>query len=305
MNLISLRYFVAVAESGSISQAARSLYTSQQVVSDHIHRLETHFGARLLERTRPITLTPSGELLMETARSVLASMEQVEHRIQSAAQASSNRLVIATGRTRLPPFTTTLFRLFQEKMPGTELRLTHPSSTDTVWTSPPPEADILLGDFPFDSGTDSVEFFSDPFCLVVSEQLLKNTLGEDLPMEHYGVPMSAAQLDAIYTAVPFHLVPDQVGSLPLLPAYAKKHYNKLDMVTYLCRTNQCATLFPRNFATYLFHDTPSVRIIPLLDKGMCKRVGLCTSRSKPQSAAARTFIRVAEDYFSSMHKSNR
>ena len=132
MNLISLRYFVAVAESGSISQAARSLYTSQQVVSDHIHRLETHFGARLLERTRPITLTPSGELLMETARSVLASMEQVEHRIQSTVQAASNRLVIATGRTRLPPFTVELFRLFQKEMPDAELTLVQPTSTDAV-----------------------------------------------------------------------------------------------------------------------------------------------------------------------------
>ena len=105
MNLISLRYFVAVAESGSISQAARSLYTSQQVVSDHIRRLEEHYGTRLLERTRPVTLTQPGELLLETARLVLSTMEHLEHRIQAVAQPLSNRLVISIGRTRLPPFT--------------------------------------------------------------------------------------------------------------------------------------------------------------------------------------------------------
>ncbi len=305
MNLISLRYFVAVAESGSISQAARSLYTSQQVVSDHIHRLETHFGARLLERTRPITLTPSGELLMETARSVLASMEQVEHRIQSTVQAASNRLVIATGRTRLPPFTVELFRLFQKEMPDAELTLVQPTSTDAVWTAPPPEADILLGDFPFDSDTDTVEFFPDPFCLVISEHLLRKVLGGGLSSEQCETPLSATQLDAVYSAVPFHLVPDQVGSLPLLPPYAKKYYNKLDMVTYLCETDQCATLFPYDFATHLFPEASQIRIIPLLDKGMCKRVGLCTSRARPQSAATRTFIRVAEKYFAARHKSNK
>ena len=178
----------------------------------------------------------------------------------------------------------------------------HPNSTDTVWTAPPPEADVLLGDLPFDGGVETVEFFSDPFCLVISEELLTATLSPGWEAETGGKSLTAAQLDTIYGKVPFHLVPDQVGSLPLLPISASSTPDKLDMVTYLCRTGRCASLFPHNFASHLFDDAPHIRTFPLLEKGMCKRVGLCTKKGKPQSAVTRAFIQVAKEYFSVQQK---
>ena len=62
------RVFVAVAESGSLSGAARALGMSQPTVGRHIHTLETHVGVPLFERrTRGMALTASAQALLPHA----------------------------------------------------------------------------------------------------------------------------------------------------------------------------------------------------------------------------------------------
>ena len=77
MELRHLRYFVAVAEAGSLTvAAARKLHTSQPSLSRQIRDLEEEVGAQLLTRTaRGIELTPAGRAFLEHARSVLAQVE--------------------------------------------------------------------------------------------------------------------------------------------------------------------------------------------------------------------------------------
>src|SRR6202163_2997119 len=77
MELRHLRYFVAVAEAGSLTvAAARKLHTSQPSLSRQIRDLEHEVGAQLLtRRARGIDLTPAGRAFLEHARSVLSQVE--------------------------------------------------------------------------------------------------------------------------------------------------------------------------------------------------------------------------------------
>jgi len=77
MELRHLRYFVAVAESGSLTvAAARKLHTSQPSLSRQIRDLEDEVGAQLLtRRARGIELTPAGRAFLDHARSVLSQVE--------------------------------------------------------------------------------------------------------------------------------------------------------------------------------------------------------------------------------------
>jgi DNA-binding transcriptional LysR family regulator len=71
--------FVRVAESGSLSRAARELALSQPSVSRIIGRLEARLRTKLLLRTtRSISLTEAGALYLERARHLLAEMEEAE-----------------------------------------------------------------------------------------------------------------------------------------------------------------------------------------------------------------------------------
>jgi LysR family hca operon transcriptional activator len=77
MELRHLRYFVAVAEAGSLTvAAARKLHTSQPSLSRQIRDLEDEVGTQLLTRTaRGIELTPAGRAFLDHARLVLSQVE--------------------------------------------------------------------------------------------------------------------------------------------------------------------------------------------------------------------------------------
>ena len=76
MELRHLRYFVAVAEAGSLTVAAEQrLHTSQPSLSRQIRDLESELGAQLLtRRARGIELTPAGRTFLDHARLVLSQV---------------------------------------------------------------------------------------------------------------------------------------------------------------------------------------------------------------------------------------
>jgi LysR family hca operon transcriptional activator len=77
MELRHLRYFVAIAEAGSLTLAAsRTLHTSQPSLSRQIRDLENEVGAQLLtRRARGIELTPAGRTFLDHARLVLSQAD--------------------------------------------------------------------------------------------------------------------------------------------------------------------------------------------------------------------------------------
>ena len=72
MDVKQLEAFVAVAKYKNFSKAARELFLTQPTVSAHIQNLEKELGTILFNRNNKcITLTKSGEILLENAISIL------------------------------------------------------------------------------------------------------------------------------------------------------------------------------------------------------------------------------------------
>jgi LysR family transcriptional regulator, benzoate and cis,cis-muconate-responsive activator of ben and cat genes len=87
MELRQLRYFVAVAEAGNISRAAKKIFLTQPALSRQIKALEDEIGLCLLERqAHSIRLTPVGETLLGEARDLLRHAEQALERARAAGQ---------------------------------------------------------------------------------------------------------------------------------------------------------------------------------------------------------------------------
>ncbi len=81
ITLWGIEVFVATAEEGSISAAARRLGASASAVSQQLTNLEGAIGAVLLHRNaRPVTLTPAGEVFRRRAATILneASLARAE-----------------------------------------------------------------------------------------------------------------------------------------------------------------------------------------------------------------------------------
>lgn len=73
------RYFVSVAELGSISSAAASLSISQSAVTEAIKELEAHLGVKLFDRRRRgVEVTHHGHIFLRHAKSILAEVSNAE-----------------------------------------------------------------------------------------------------------------------------------------------------------------------------------------------------------------------------------
>lgn len=86
MKLEGVAAFVAVAEAGSISEAARRTALAKSVVSERLTELERVLGASLMQRTtRKLTLTGEGELFLHRARRI------IQETIEAQAEISERR----------------------------------------------------------------------------------------------------------------------------------------------------------------------------------------------------------------------
>jgi DNA-binding transcriptional LysR family regulator len=93
----TLRTFVRVVATGSLSAVAREMNASQSTVSRQITSLEEHFGVRLFHRTtRHLSLTDDGENLHEHASTVLAMVEGMEAALGQDKSSPSGHVRVAT-----------------------------------------------------------------------------------------------------------------------------------------------------------------------------------------------------------------
>lgn len=102
MLLRLFRYFAAVAKHESIVAAAKDLHISQPALSRQIQQLEEHVGAQLIERQRRgIRLTPAGESLLASVRTLFERIEQAVVHAHAARDGVRGSLHIGLGRIAL------------------------------------------------------------------------------------------------------------------------------------------------------------------------------------------------------------
>jgi LysR family transcriptional regulator, hca operon transcriptional activator len=132
MELRHLRYFVAVAEEGSLTNAAeRRLHTAQPSLSRQIRDLEMEVGVKLLERgARGIELTAAGRTFLDHARLALLQVEAAGDAARRAAQPEKAAFVIGflTGVEVI--WLPEMLRILREEQPGIEITLSSQSSPD-------------------------------------------------------------------------------------------------------------------------------------------------------------------------------
>jgi LysR family transcriptional regulator, benzoate and cis,cis-muconate-responsive activator of ben and cat genes len=86
VELKHLRHFVAIADDGGITAAARHLGLTQPALSRQVKALEEDLGVTLLDRgARSFSLTPAAETLLVDARKLLEFCDAMGHRVRAAA----------------------------------------------------------------------------------------------------------------------------------------------------------------------------------------------------------------------------
>lgn len=89
-----LRFFLKIAEKGSLAAAAEALGMAQPSLSVQVKNLETRLGTELLVRsTRGVVLTEAGEVLRSFAEQILASVEVAHREVRETGKKPSGKVV--------------------------------------------------------------------------------------------------------------------------------------------------------------------------------------------------------------------
>ncbi|MEQ6247304.1 LysR family transcriptional regulator [Sulfitobacter sp. HNIBRBA3233] len=122
LDLATLRSFVAVAETGGVTRAARFLHLTQSAVSMQLKRLENVLDAELLDRSgRTIALTTSGEQLLAYARRMIALNDEAITHLSTRSHSGTLRLGVP--HDIVYPAIPRVLRQFNAAFPGVRVVL--------------------------------------------------------------------------------------------------------------------------------------------------------------------------------------
>jgi len=129
ITLRQFRYFIAVAESGSVASASRMLSIAQSALTKSMLDLESELGSELFTRTsRGMTLTPQGHRFLRSARKVIGSVADALrlHAVEAEAGLSG---VLSVGVTSLVAgyYLSEVFSQFRRSCPQVEVFVTEDS----------------------------------------------------------------------------------------------------------------------------------------------------------------------------------
>jgi len=124
ITLEELRAWVAVVDSGSITAAADQLAQTSSGISRALSRLESKLQTTLLHRTtRRLALTEEGQVFLEHARQILASVEQAEEQIAQRREMPSGRLRVNAATPFMLHVIVPLVDAFRAQYPLIQLEL--------------------------------------------------------------------------------------------------------------------------------------------------------------------------------------
>lgn len=145
IDLRHLRYFVAVAEQGSISRAAKRLHVSQPPLSRQIRDLEEAVKVALFQReSRPLTLTAAGEISLSQSRKVLQRFENAVILTRQTAQQDHMKLRVGQSSTASIEAMPGILRGFQSYQPEARVETRTTTTLEMIRLLRRGELDICL-----------------------------------------------------------------------------------------------------------------------------------------------------------------
>ncbi|HCT92498.1 MAG TPA: LysR family transcriptional regulator [Lachnospiraceae bacterium] len=141
MNINQLKYFVAVADYRSFSKAAEQYFLTQTAVTQQIRKLEETVGAQLIDRkTRPISVTPMGQVFLKEVRRILMQMDTAVQRTREASTGITGTLRIGYTNGYEHSDLTVKLRRFHQNFPNI-LITCHRCNTDIL------AAELVSGEY--------------------------------------------------------------------------------------------------------------------------------------------------------------
>lgn len=175
MDLKQLRYFIAVVNEGSFSEAARQIYIAQPALTRKVHALEKELGVKLLIRTaRGVQLTTAGEVFYKDIDQILSQLIRAEQKVRLFNQEHTEELIIGSTVMLLWAKELTEFlHIFRTRFPQVILKMETMLSGTQISSLQRGQLDLGLLFFPpLDSCLDAIKIYTDRLVLVAHSNSL-------------------------------------------------------------------------------------------------------------------------------------
>lgn len=123
MELIQMKYFLAVAREESISKAADFLYITQPSLTRQIQKMEKEVGQPLFTRGKKMRLTEAGQLLRRRAEEILSLYEKTERELICPQASIGGDVYIGGGETRAMKYLLDAAQKMREQFPNIKLHI--------------------------------------------------------------------------------------------------------------------------------------------------------------------------------------
>ncbi len=133
LRIDELKSFIAVADEGGFSAAARRLGKAQSVISTHIAGMESELGFKLFERTPAPVMTDVAAELLPSARRVIAEADRFESRATALYRLPHPVLYMGVDMGLEIPLILDIVRNFARDFPDVRLQVENIASSETDW----------------------------------------------------------------------------------------------------------------------------------------------------------------------------
>jgi LysR family hydrogen peroxide-inducible transcriptional activator len=290
METTLLRAFLATADAGAISRAARRLGISQPSLTVQIQRLEQHLGASLFDRHgRGVALTDIGKALYPRARRIIDELKATEEALRRDVAEGFGTLMVGAIPTIAPYVLPTALERLRVRYPNMRIELREDYSAVLAELLHDGALDVAVAALPY-----------------TFDQLEIESLGTDallvaVPIVHPAARagrITLAQIQGAPTVTldPAHCLGDQVSGF-----CASRQVNP----TIVCRSAQLTTVFelvgagvglsivPAMAAAR--HNTPRCAYVPLADVQLQRDIVAVWPKDRSKSVMARAFVECVRD----------
>jgi LysR family transcriptional regulator, cyn operon transcriptional activator len=282
MELRHLRYFVAIANAGTMAKASELVFVTQSTLSHQLAQLEAELGCALFERIgRSLRLSDAGRELLGHARGVLAQVEEGKQAVDRARTVASGILRVGVIHSFVTDLMPRVCSAYLKSHAGVKLQIVELTALDI-------EAQVAEG--ALDVG---VAFYPPGNEAIMGERLFDDTLVLAVPPKHALAARKSvrfAQLDG----VPLAMLGTRFATRRLLDGHFQRagispqiavEIDSVDALLHLVQQGAATAFLPSR----MVGRARGVRLVQVTDPKPVRSAGLVWRRSTYRAAAATAF----------------
>ncbi len=270
MNFWNLKYFIDMAEQGSISAAARLNLVAQQSMSAQLKKLEEEYQTPLFIRSTPLQLTEAGKILYHSGKRILQIKEEADRTILDL-KGEERALVIGFAFADIPAFFHEVLAIFQTSCEG---KVPQVYTVQNCKKHPErlAEVDLYLSGDEQAEGLTSVLLLQDRVVVAVSDQLLTQFYPDNRERERFIATMQEEKTLRLMRELPFAFLHRDNGDNTGLPDPEElglrnvlMRGNSMELQIALCHQGRCAVIMPEDMAQRAFAGDPGIHLFVVND----------------------------------------